>query len=79
MQEFKNYNVKIRNRIRKNRKRLGLPQERLAEIIDCSREHIARIENGRINIGLENFIKLAQVFNITLDELAGYEKEELDK
>ena len=73
MQEFKNYNVKIRNRIRKNRKRLGLSQ--LAEIIDCSREHIARIENGKINIGLEYFIKLAQVFNISLDELAGYKKD----
>lgn len=75
MQEFKNYNLKIRNRIRKNRRKLGLSQERLAEIIDCSREHIARIENGKINIGLENFIKLAKVFNISLDELAGYEKE----
>ena len=68
MQEFKNYNVKIR-------KRLGLSQEQLAEIIDCSREHIARIENGKINIGLEYFIKLAQVFNISLDELAGYKKD----
>lgn len=79
MQEFKNYNLKIRKRIRKNRKRLGLSQERLAEIIDCSREHIARIENGKINIGLENFIKLAQVFNISLDELAGYDTENCDK
>ncbi len=79
MQEFKNYNLKIRKRIRKNRKKLGLSQERLAEIIDCSREHIARIENGKINIGLENFIKLAQVFNISLDELAGYETENFDK
>ncbi len=72
MQEFKNYSLQIRNRIRENRKRLGLSQEQLAEAIDCSREHIARIENGKINIGLENFIKLAQFFNITLDELAGY-------
>ena len=75
MQEFKNYNVKIRNRIRKNRKRLGLSQEQLAEIIDCSREHIARIENGKINRGREYFIRLAQVFNISLDELAGYKKD----
>lgn len=72
MQEFENYSLQIRNRIRENRRRLGLSQEQLAEIIDCSREHIARIENGKINIGLENFIKLAQVFQTTLDELAGY-------
>lgn len=74
MQEFENYSLQIRNRIRENRKRLGISQEQLAEIIDCSREHIARIENGKINIGLENFIKLAQVFQVTLDELAGYKQ-----
>ena len=74
MQEFENYNLQIRNNIREKRKSLKLSQEKLAEIIDCSREHIARIENGKVNLGLENFIKLAKVFNITLDELAGYKK-----
>lgn len=74
MQDFENYSLQIRNSIRKHRKRLGLSQEKLAEIIDCSREHIARIENGKVNLGLENFIKLAKVFNVTLDELAGYKK-----
>ena len=74
MQEFKSYNLKIRNRIKKNRKRLGLTQENLAEIVDCSREHIARIENGRINLGLDLFIRLAKIFDISLDELAGFEK-----
>ena len=74
MQEFENYNLKIRNNIRKNRKKLKISQEKLAERIDCSREHIARIENGKINLGLKNFIKLAQVFNVSLDELAGYKK-----
>ena len=51
---------------------MGFTQEELAEIVDCSREHIARIENGRINAGLDLFIKLATVFKISLDELAGY-------
>ena len=75
MQEFKSYNVKIRHRIKKYRKYLGYTQEELAEIVDCSREHIARIENGKINIGFELFIRLAQVFKVSLDELAGYEIE----
>lgn len=74
MQEANDYNLKIRENIKQNRKRLKLSQEHLAEIIDCSREHIARIENGKMNIGLMNFIKLAKVFNITLDELAGFTK-----
>ena len=73
MQVSKNYNMKIRNRIKKYRKLNGYSQEQLAELIDCSREHIARIENGKINIGLSNFIKLAEVFKISLDELAGFQ------
>ena len=72
MQEFKNYNLRIRNMIKINRKRLGFTQEKLAEIVDCSREHIARIENGKINLGLDLFIRLAEVFNISLDEFAGF-------
>ena len=72
MQVFKNYNMKICHRIKKYRKLNGYSQEQLAELIDCSREHIARIENGKINIGLSNFIKLAEVFQISLDELAGF-------
>ena len=75
MQEFRNYNLKIRNRIKKNRKRIGFTQEELAEVVDCSREHIARIENGKINAGLDLFIKLATIFEISLDELAGYGKK----
>ena len=75
MQEFKNYNLKIRNRIRKNRKRLGLTQEQLSELVDCSREHLARIENGKIFVGLDLFLRFAQIFDVSLDELAGFEKE----
>lgn len=74
MQAFQNYSLIIRNRIKTNRKRLGLTQEKLAEFADCSREHLARIENGKINIGLELFIRLAVIFNISLDELAGFDK-----
>ena len=76
MQEFKNYNLKVSNMIKINRKRLGFTQEKLAEIVDCSREHIARIENGKINLGLDLFIRLAIVFNISLDELADFKKDD---
>lgn len=74
MQVFNDYNHKISKRIREYRKKRHLSQEQLAELIDCSREHIARVENGKINLGLDNFIRLATVFEVSLDELAGYKK-----
>jgi len=72
MQECANYNFTIRKNIKLYRKQLGLSQERLSEMIDCSREHLARIENGKINIGLGYFIKLAKIFKISLDDFAGF-------
>lgn len=47
-------------------------QEYLAELIDRTREHVNRLEKGRETIGFSTFIKLAQIFNVSLDELAGY-------
>ena len=71
MQEKYDYNVTIRNNIRRLRKQHKLSQEALAEKIDCCREHITRIENGKMNLGLEYFIRIAKVFDVSLDELAG--------
>lgn len=75
MQDQKNYDLKIRNRIRMFRKQKGLSQEKLAELVDSSREHINRMESGKDNISLSYFIKLAEVFEISLDELAGFRQE----
>ncbi len=75
MQDFKNYDVEIRNKIRKLRKQKGLSQEKLAELLDSSREHINRMESGKDNISLLFFIKLASFFEISLDELAGFKNK----
>ncbi len=72
MQDIKNYDAQIRLNIRNLRKQRGLSQEKLAELLDSSREHINRMESGKDNISLLFFIKLASVFEISLDELAGF-------
>ena len=72
MQDLKSYNLKIRNRIRRFRLQRGISQEKLAELIDTSREHINRMEKGKDNISLTFFIRLAEVFEVSLDELAGF-------
>jgi len=72
MQEFdKDYNAKIRARIKKYRKLRGYSQELLAEKIDRTREHINKIENGKQTTGLNTFIRLALALEISLEELAG--------
>lgn len=72
MQDENLYNEKIAQNIRLLRKKNKYSQEYLAELIDRTREHVNRLEKGRETIGFTTFIKLAQIFNVSLDELAGY-------
>lgn len=72
MQDENQYNEKIAQNIRLLRKKNKYSQEYLAELIDRTREHVNRLEKGRETIGFSTFIKLAQIFNVSLDELAGY-------
>ena len=73
MQEEKIYNKKLAENIRLFRKKNNYSQEYLAELIDRTREHVNRLEKGKETIGFPTFIKLAQVFGVSLDELAGFE------
>lgn len=73
MQDENIYNRKLAENIRLFRKKNNYSQEYLAELIDRTREHVNRLEKGKETIGFPTFIKLAQVFGVLLDELAGFE------
>ena len=72
MQDVEKYNKLLANNIRRLRKEKHFSQEYLAELVDRSREHINRIETCKETIGFPTFIRLAQVFEVSLDELAGF-------
>lgn len=50
------------------RKKNNLTQEKLAEILDVSIEHISRIENCRYTCSITLIFKMCSIFNITLDD-----------
>ena len=53
--------------IKRQRKKLSLIQEELAEKIDLSTQHLSKVENGHSIPSLETFLKLMQVLNIDLN------------
>ena len=57
----------IGNRIRIARKKKGLSQAALAEMIQISVPHMSDIENGKKNIGIEIFIKLTEALQVSAD------------
>ncbi len=64
-----NYSEKIRHNIKKLRKEKHISQEKLAELVNCSREHLNRIEQGKLQPGITLFINFSKVLGVSLDDL----------
>ena len=60
---------KFGDRVRKLRLEAKLSQEKFALLINMDRTYLASVENGKRNISLENITKIANGFNITIEEL----------
>ena len=67
--------IKIAENIKFYRKQLGLTQEQLAEKLQGKKSLVSNYENGHSTPNIETLCKLAEIFDITLDELVKYEKD----
>jgi transcriptional regulator with XRE-family HTH domain len=63
-------------RIRSYRKQSGMSQEKMAERIGISRQAITKWENGTGVPDVSNLIAIAELFQVSLDELLSGEKSE---
>lgn len=63
--------------IKYERIKLQLSVQQLAEILDLSPQMIISIERGARGTTIENLIKIANLFNVTLDYLVGREETAL--
>lgn len=59
--------------IKKFRKNKKLSQNKLAEILDFSREHLACIETGKEFISLRKLFLLADVLEVPMRELVNFD------
>ncbi|MFQ6752248.1 MAG: helix-turn-helix domain-containing protein [Clostridia bacterium] len=63
--------MKIAENIKFYRKSLGLTQEKLANLLSGKKSLVSNYENGYSTPDINILIKLADIFQITLDELVG--------
>jgi transcriptional regulator with XRE-family HTH domain len=56
-------------RIRQERQKLNLTQEKIAESIDISDSYIGQIERGERSLTLDTLVKLANKLGVTIDYL----------
>lgn len=59
----------IGQRIKQIRLQKKMPQEKLAELAEVSTPHMSHIETGTTKLGLPTIIKIANVLEITVNEL----------
>ncbi len=55
--------------VRKHRYKLGLSQERLAELADIHRTYISSVELGKVVVGIDVAYKLAKALGTSLQRL----------
>ena len=55
-------------KIKVERMRKKISQEKLAEMADCSLSYIGFVERGEMSLSLYNFIKIASVLGLSIDE-----------
>lgn len=66
----------LKNKLDELRKLNGLTQEEFAKELRVSRQTISAIENGKYNPSLDLAFEIALYFNMTIEEVFIYEKEE---
>lgn len=66
--------INIGQRIKELRVKIGMSQQRLAEILGVSRPTISQIENDERKIFANELIKLSEIFNTSVDNLLNIEK-----
>jgi transcriptional regulator with XRE-family HTH domain len=67
--------ISIGQRMKNFRKASDFSQQTLAELLGVSRPTISQIENGERKICAEELVKLAEIFNTSVDRLINPEKE----
>ena len=72
-----NKEVTVKNRIEEIRKEKGIRQEEFAKSMGVSRQTISSLENGRYNPSIILAYKIAQYFEMTIEEVFIFEEEDL--
>ena len=67
--------VEIGQRTAELRRRAGISQQRLAEMLGVSRTTITQIENGKRKVSVDELEKLSEIFNLSMDNLLSSKEE----
>ena len=70
-------NKRIGLKVKLERTKMGISQEKLAELADLNKNSVGAIERGESSPTIETLDRIAQAFNIPLHELTNVSKMDL--
>ena len=65
----------MKNRLEEIRKKRGILQEELADVLEVSRQTIGSLENGRYNPSIMLAFKIARYFDMSIEDIFIYEED----
>ncbi|WP_036943392.1 helix-turn-helix transcriptional regulator [Pseudobacteroides cellulosolvens] len=66
----------MKNRIKELREKFKLTQDELADKVDVSRQTIISLEKGKYNPSIMLAHKISQLFELTIEQVFIFDKEE---
>lgn len=63
------------NRLKEHRARIGVNQQELGAMVGASRQTISLIERGDYSPSVTLALKIAQVFDVAVEEVFSYKEE----
>jgi len=69
----------LKNTLKIQRTKLGINQAKLGQLANVSRQTISSIERGEYNPSITLVLKLAQIFDVAVEDIFSYEEDEEDE
>ena len=68
----------LHNRLKEYRARIGVNQQEMGRLAGVSRQTISQIERGDYSPSVTLALKIAKVFEVTVEDIFWYEEDEQD-
>lgn len=66
----------LKNRLKEHRARIGVNQSQLGKLAGVSRQTISLIERGDYSPSVTLALKLARIFEVSVEDIFDYEEDE---
>lgn len=63
------HRIQLGDAIRRRRNELGISQEQFAEVVDCHRNFVGRVERGQQNPTVDTLVRIAKALDCTVRDI----------